>query len=537
MRHRDTGRGGAADAGADAGDDAEADAGGGERQRLLAAAAEHQRVAALQPHHAVAVARQADQALVDAKLRRAAPAGALADRLQPRLWGERQDLRRDQRVVQHDIGLGQGARGVQGEQARIAGTGADQPDGARLEGHASHPLACSSASVSAATSRPVRGATPRDGRAAERGGRPIRGRSRRPAGHGCARRGRGSRRRSRPSAAGRRAGPRPRCGSRTARGGPRRSPARARTRARAASSAASSSGRPAIQRARKRGEIGRPRQEVAQCGPGCADQAPSGWSENSSGACAPPARSACRRRAAAGPRPATASGKATASSAMGIIAAPRTRENTSRGTFEPRCCFVRTASATGNPAPRREVFSLEVQDEGAKKVTSSPAAMHCRRDGLPGPGAGRDCPWRLIHIAQWVLRKADITSRVAATLRVDASDRALSPSPESMICSPGRSAADGRLANPVRSGRKQPQRVSARVVRPASHPLIRHARGPPRRLESAPHVRPVPGRSHRGSRRRPDGPGLFGDARRRSRSTPRPIGCSPANTARPASTT
>ena len=37
------------------------------------------------------------------------------------------------------------------------------------------------------------------------------------------------------------------------------------------------------------------------------------------------------------------------------------------------------------------------------------------------------------------------------------------------ISSRGRSAADGRLANPVRSGRKQPQRVSARVVRSASH--------------------------------------------------------------------
>ncbi len=159
MRHRDSGGGCAADAGADAGDDAEADAGGGERQRLLAAAAEYQRVAALQPHHAMAVARQADQALVDAKLRRAPPAGALADRLQPRLRCERQDLRRDQRVVQHDVGFGQGVRGVQGQQARIAGTGADQPDGAWLEdrrNHASHPLACSSASVSAATSLPSR---------------------------------------------------------------------------------------------------------------------------------------------------------------------------------------------------------------------------------------------------------------------------------------------------------------------------------------------------------------------------------------------
>ena len=39
----------------------------------------------------------------------------------------------------------------------------------------------------------------------------------------------------------------------------------------------------------------------------------------------------------------------------------------------------------------------------------------------------------------------------------------------------GRSAADGRLANSVRSGRKQPQRVSARVV----------VRSPTRKVQSA----------------------------------------------------
>ena len=39
-----------------------------------------------------------------------------------------------------------------------------------------------------------------------------------------------------------------------------------------------------------------------------------------------------------------------------------------------------------------------------------------------------------------------------------------------MICPNGRPVTDGRLANPVRSGRKQPQRVSARVVSPVFHP-------------------------------------------------------------------
>ena len=156
MGDRDAGRGSPADTGADPGDDAETDPGGRQRQRLLPAAAEYQWIAALQPHHAVAFARQADETLVDAKLGRALPAGALADRLQPRLRCEREDFRRYQRVVQHHIGLGQRAGGVQSQQPGVTGTRADQPDGARLEGHASHPLACSSASVSAATSPPSR---------------------------------------------------------------------------------------------------------------------------------------------------------------------------------------------------------------------------------------------------------------------------------------------------------------------------------------------------------------------------------------------
>ena len=85
-----------------------------------------------------------------------------------------------------------------------------------------------------------------------------------------------------------------------------------------------------------------------------------------------------------------------------------------------------------------------------------------------------------------------------------------------MICSPGRSAADGRLANPVRSGRKQPQRVSARVVRPASHRLSTTQQGAAAAAKSPPRMSGLfqddTPRSKRRRRRR--APGLFGDSRR-----------------------
>ena len=68
------------------------------------------------------------------KLRRARLAGALADRLEAGgRAGERQDLRRHQGVVQDHVGAGQRMRGVQREQAGVAGPGADQPDAARRE--------------------------------------------------------------------------------------------------------------------------------------------------------------------------------------------------------------------------------------------------------------------------------------------------------------------------------------------------------------------------------------------------------------------
>ena len=130
MGDRDAGGRRAADARADPGDDMKADAGRRERQSFLAATAENEGIAALQPHHAKAGARQFDQALVDAHLRRALAAGALAHGLQSRLERQGQDLGRDQRVMQNDVRLRQRLRGLQCQQVRIAWPRADQPDGA-----------------------------------------------------------------------------------------------------------------------------------------------------------------------------------------------------------------------------------------------------------------------------------------------------------------------------------------------------------------------------------------------------------------------
>ena len=83
----------------------------------------------------------------------------------------------------------------------------------------------------------------------------------------------------------------------------------------------------------------------------------------------------------------------------------------------------------------------------------------------------------------------------------------------------GRSAADVRLANPVRSGRKQPQRVSARVVCSASHPfnlapLARPPFGSGRRGRSPalPMSGLFPSDEDKLPAPEPAGAGLFGDA-------------------------
>src|SRR5690606_10786526 len=79
-----------------------------------ASAAEPERVAALEADHARARGRQLDQALVDAQLRGPGAPRALADRLERRARaGQRQNLGRDQGIVQDDVGALERVRGVQ----------------------------------------------------------------------------------------------------------------------------------------------------------------------------------------------------------------------------------------------------------------------------------------------------------------------------------------------------------------------------------------------------------------------------------------
>ena len=72
----------------------------------------------------------------------------------------------------------------------------------------------------------------------------------------------------------------------------------------------------------------------------------------------------------------------------------------------------------------------------------------------------------------------------------------------------------GRAPRQPGQVRKEAAAVSFRSGRSSGlPPFVRpRTRGPPRRLESAPHVRPVPGRPAADPPPPPDGPGLFGDA-------------------------
>ena len=134
MGRGNAGVGGCPDAGRHARHDPERHAGRRECQGLLAAAAEHERIAALEPDHPQAGAGELDQALIDPELLRARPAGPLADRLEARCGpAERQDLGRDQRVVEDHVGRFERVHGIEGQETRIAGPGADQPDRAGRE--------------------------------------------------------------------------------------------------------------------------------------------------------------------------------------------------------------------------------------------------------------------------------------------------------------------------------------------------------------------------------------------------------------------
>ncbi len=124
---RNAGIGGAGDGGGDAGNHLEADAVRAQEFQLFAAAAEHEWVAALQPYHAATGPGVFQHQAVNLFLPGAMALRRLADLDEVRaVPSQAQDLRADQAVVQHHLGLTQCAQRMPGEQARIAGAGADQ---------------------------------------------------------------------------------------------------------------------------------------------------------------------------------------------------------------------------------------------------------------------------------------------------------------------------------------------------------------------------------------------------------------------------
>ena len=98
---------------------------------LLGRAAEHRRVAALQPHHAPTGQSRGDDQLVDRALVLGMAARALADADPFGAGGDQvEHPRPDQRVVEDQVGRGDQPFRLAGKQVGVAGTGADQPDGA-----------------------------------------------------------------------------------------------------------------------------------------------------------------------------------------------------------------------------------------------------------------------------------------------------------------------------------------------------------------------------------------------------------------------
>ncbi|MCY1239659.1 hypothetical protein D9M72_524690 [compost metagenome] len=135
MGQRDAGVGGAAGGGGDAGHHLAGNAVAQEGFQLFGAASEDERIASLEPHHAPPAVRQAEQQQVDLFLRQAVEATALADVVQFAPFRPHPDeLVGHQAVMDDHVSLLQQTPGPQGEQAGIAGTGADQRDATGFEG-------------------------------------------------------------------------------------------------------------------------------------------------------------------------------------------------------------------------------------------------------------------------------------------------------------------------------------------------------------------------------------------------------------------
>lgn len=121
MGQRDVRRRGAALRRRDPRHDLERYTGALERLGFLAAAAEDERVAALEPDHGASGAGEPHQHAVDLRLRHAMMARLLADIDAGRPLGNKAEyFRRDQPIIDHDIGSADDAGRLEGEQLGIA---------------------------------------------------------------------------------------------------------------------------------------------------------------------------------------------------------------------------------------------------------------------------------------------------------------------------------------------------------------------------------------------------------------------------------
>ena len=125
-----------------AGNDLQGNAAPRARRHFLGQAAEDARVARLQADHRLALPGGFDHLGVDLVLGDV-PAGAVMAQANPlgRGRGVFQDQRVDQVVIEHHVGLTQALGRPEGQQARIAGTGAGQVDFAGFFLAAAHRVA------------------------------------------------------------------------------------------------------------------------------------------------------------------------------------------------------------------------------------------------------------------------------------------------------------------------------------------------------------------------------------------------------------
>lgn len=143
--------GGSGTGGGNAGNDCEGQGGGAKGIDFLSGASEDERVAGFEAHDGEAAAGRVDHGGVDLLLGDGFTAAALADVDEEGASGVGEDGGGDEIVVKDEVGGGEQARGPEGEEIGIAGTGADKINGAGVRFAAGFGRGCGEGSAHAET--------------------------------------------------------------------------------------------------------------------------------------------------------------------------------------------------------------------------------------------------------------------------------------------------------------------------------------------------------------------------------------------------